>query len=65
MATTPVLLRLDEEILAEFKRVQPGRGDLPQFVTACLTEYIKLWGNRPTPQEVAADAVRNIFHKFG
>lgn len=64
-STTPILLRIPDEILGPFKRLQPGRGDLPEFVFACMTEYIRLWGDRPTPQEVATSAVSNVIDRFG
>lgn len=64
--TIPFMIRMDRELLAEFQKLQPDRGDVAAFVNTAMREFIRLWGDRPTPKQVTSEAVRGVFQeRFG
>lgn len=64
MATKLFHLRLDEDVLARFERIQSGRGDAAQFIQRCMDEYVALWGDQPTPNEVTEQAIANVLAHY-
>ena len=61
----PHMHRIDPELLAKFTAIRPERGAVADFINQSMEEFIRLWGDRPTPHQVAAEAVKNVFPRFG
>lgn len=63
--TIPYMIRMDRELLEQFQTILPERGSVPQFIHSVMAEFIKLWGDRPSPQQVTMEAVQNVFRQLG